>query len=294
VSYTQLSGSSAGNGLLERIRPDTIILDEAHSLRNADATRTKRFLRYLKENPHVKLFAWSGTMTSRSIKDYAPLARHALRDGAPVPHKHPVLEQWAAALDPGVDGECDDLDILANKLGAHDKREGFRIRLVSTHGVITSGDSDSCQASLTITKLFPAVPKTITDTLQQVAANWQRPDGEEFDSPLELHRTLHQLNSGFYYRWRFPRGESRAQIDAWLQARAAWNRDVRQRLAGDGGLFASFRGEGWLVGWLVNWLVGWSVGWLVGRLVGWLVGWLVGLLGGLLGRICLLVSQLVG
>lgn len=65
------------------------------------SARTRRFLRYLEAHPETRLVAQSGTLATRTIKDYAHLAEFALREGSPLPLREPVVEEWAAALDPG-------------------------------------------------------------------------------------------------------------------------------------------------------------------------------------------------
>lgn len=79
VAFSELSGSRATD-LLDRIRPDVLVVDEAHSVRNRTAARTKRFRRYV-EKHKPRVFAWSGTLTSRSLKDYADLSNFALAEG---------------------------------------------------------------------------------------------------------------------------------------------------------------------------------------------------------------------
>jgi hypothetical protein len=50
VAFSELSGAKS-TALLDGLKPDTIIVDEAHNVRNATAARTKRFLRFLKQFP---------------------------------------------------------------------------------------------------------------------------------------------------------------------------------------------------------------------------------------------------
>lgn len=226
VAFSELSGAKSTE-LLDKLKPDTLIVDEAHSVRNRTASRTKRFLRYFKSHPDTKLFCWSGTLTSRSLKDYAHLAAFSLRHGAPVPLSWPQVEAWAAALDPS------DLPAPPGKLlqlGGKDVRSGFQRRLVETAGVVSSGDTASCQASLLINERPVEVPRVVQEHLDALEKSWARPDGEELVDALSKARCARELSCGFYYRWRWPRGEPVHVIEAWLEARKEWHKELREKL----------------------------------------------------------------
>lgn len=240
VAFSELSGSRATD-LLQRLQPDCVVVDEAHSVRNRNAARTKRFLRYFQKPPaHVGvngkplLFCWSGTLTSRSIRDYAHLSDHSLGQGSPVPRHWAALEQWASALDPSESpappGRLAELGLPL--------RDGFQRRLVESAGVISSGDTASCQASLVISErslpsrkdAINGVPLVVTEALKALEATWQRPDGEELVDALTKARTARELSCGFYYRWRWPRGEPVAVIEEWLRVRKEWHKELREKL----------------------------------------------------------------
>ena len=228
LSYESLSSEKQAT-VLDDLRPDLIVCDEAHALRHPSATRTRRFLRYFKEHRDTRLCAMSGTMTSKSLKDYAHLAWLTLREDAPIPTKWTVLEEWAAALDSSF------LQAPAGVLmefcePGETAREGFRRRLVETAGVVATSES-ALGTGLVLNERKVEVPAKIRDTLAEMRGTWTSPDGEEvFDDVLTLHRYARQLATGFYYRWVWPRGESLDVRDAWLKARAAWNREVAQFL----------------------------------------------------------------
>jgi hypothetical protein len=223
-SYNELS-SPLKHDLLDQIQPDLIICDEAHALRHPSAARTRRFLQYFKAHPDTRLCVLSGTMTSKSIKDYAHLAWLSLRDNAPVPTRYTVLEEWAAALDsapvPAPPGALLKLCEPGEKA-----REGFRRRIVETPGVIATTDG-SLGTSLVISERPLKATPIIREALKLMRETWTTPDeGEAFDEILTLHRYARQLAAGFYYKWIWPRGES-AQVRAnWMEARKAWNREV--------------------------------------------------------------------
>lgn len=224
VAFSELSGASATD-LLQRLRPDVIIVDEAHNIRNRTAARTKRFLRYFAECP-VRLFAWSGTFTSKSIKDYAHISNLALRDGSPTPLHWPTVEEWAGHLDPSTFRSPPG---RLTQFGA-DVTAGYRRRLLGTPGVVSSGDSDACQASLIISERVFSTPAAIQKHIESVEATWQRPDGEEFVDAMSVGRCLRELSCGFFYRWRWPRKESVEVIERWLAARKDWHKELREKL----------------------------------------------------------------
>lgn len=228
VSYSQLSTVN-GADVLDRLAPDLVVCDEAHALRHSSAARTKRFLRYFRSRPETKLCALSGTMTSRSIKDFAHLAKIALKDNAPVPFSYPVLEAWAGALDstdfPAPPGELTRMCRLGESV-----REGFRRRLVETCGVVPTSDN-RLGTSLVISERQVAVPPEMASTIRQVRETWATPDGEEeFEDALSFSRCARQVAAGLYYRWTWPRGESEELRARWLEARRDWHREVRSYL----------------------------------------------------------------
>ena len=225
VAFSELSGSKATD-LLSRIRPDIIIADEAHSVRHRTAARTKRFLRYFSENPAARLFCWSGTLTSRSLKDYAHLSNLALRENSPTPLHQPTVEEWAGHLD---SSEFRSPPGRLSQFGA-DTRAGFRARVLGTLGVVSSGDSNACEASLIISAREFEASETIKKHIKELEATWQRPDGEELIDAMSVGRCARELSCGFYYQWIWPRREPIEVIEKWLRIRKEWHKELREKL----------------------------------------------------------------
>lgn len=229
VTYNELS-SPKSSTLLARIAPRVIIADEAHNLKARDRARGKRFLRYFADAPQTAFAGQSGTITTHSLKDYAHLAELALRDGSPLPLHWPTVEEWAAALDasefPAPVGQ---LRVLCAP--GETARQGFMRRLVETPGVVATEES-ALGTSLVITdrRPPPTVPSDLARMIDDVRELWLRPDGEELVDAIQKANVCRQLACGFFYRWRFPRGETREQIDAWLAARKNWHKEVREKL----------------------------------------------------------------
>ena len=236
VAFSELSGA-AHSDLLHQLKPDCLIIDEAHSVRNRTAARTKRLLRFLKDFKDTRVFAWSGTLTSKSLKDYAHLAEHALREGSPVPLHWPTVEEWASHLDPvKIRSPIGALRKLTRDGKGTDAREGFKDRLNATLGVVSSGDTASSQASLTISeRVIKTIPFKVKEALERFESTakvgaWQRPDGEELVDALSAARCARELSCGFFYRWRWPRGEKVEVIESWLEARKEWHKELREKL----------------------------------------------------------------
>lgn len=230
VAYSELS-SAKSTDLLRRIDPDLIICDEAHNVARADAARTKRFFRHYQQSPKTRLVVLSGTMTSRSISDYAHLLKLALKEGSPLPLNVQVVEEWAGAID------AEKPNKLATPIGALRKlcnpgehvRDGFRRRLIETKGVVASAQG-TVGSSLVLNRRAVTVPETVQKALAQVRATWQRPDGEELTDAIIKAAVCRQLACGLYYRWIWPRGESKEVIRAWLDARRDWHKELREKL----------------------------------------------------------------
>lgn len=228
VAFSELSGAKSTD-LLERLQPDLIIADEGQNLRRREAARSKRFLRYFKEHPACRFCVWSGTLTSRGLADFAHLSNLALGEGSPTPLDWPTVEEWAGALDPSD---------WPSPIGALQRlcevgetaQAGFHRRLVGTRGVISSPETGNCQAALNFYERPISAPDDVKKLTAELLLSWERPDGEPLVEALAVARCARELACGFYYRWRWPRGEPQDVRDAWLAARKEWHKELRERL----------------------------------------------------------------
>ena len=104
LSYARLSRPE-GTAILDKLRGDTpakdvcIVCDEVHRVKRKEAARTKRLLYWFKENEDARFVGLSGTITSKSIKDFSHLLLLALRSQSPLPLRQTDLDLWAASLD---------------------------------------------------------------------------------------------------------------------------------------------------------------------------------------------------
>lgn len=228
-SYEILCRASAAQDI-ERFRPDAIILDEAHKAKSPKAAVTKRIGRYLEAHPETRVVAMTGTITKRSILDYAHLLRWSLGPlRAPVPNDWETLQSWAGVLDerPGlweVEGRNPGA-LTALCASGETVREGFRRRLRETPGVVTTA-TPPVDVPIVIDRAdAPSPPAEVREALDDLRRTWSTPDGQEFSDAPSLWRHARELALGFCYVWHPtpPR--------AWLEARREWARECREILA---------------------------------------------------------------
>ena len=249
ISYGDLS-KTGSSGLLEALHRapanDTMLIcDEAHKLKRIESARTKRVIRFLKANQEIEVVMLSGTMTNRTLKDYAHLIALCLREKTPLPLVKRELESWCSVID--VEGECeqhcmiDVADVLKKydpTLSSHDMpatrkkkaRKAFAKHLRGAQGVVGTHQS-AIGTSLLIHQLYKGVGFTddLNKVFKMVRESGDSPDGEiTYESPADLARALKQISLGFFYKWDWPNG----QIDLeWMEARSTWNRLVRNELS---------------------------------------------------------------
>jgi len=226
LSYEELS-AQRGTGILDALDPDLIVADEAHLLRLRSSSRTKRFLRFLRERRKagspVPLVAMTGTPMARTLQDFDHLLDFALGDRTPLPRNHSDLIQWSDCVDerrtaPGALSQlCESLD---EPVGV-----AVRRRIFETPGVISTVEL-SIDLPIHLEVERPAPPTSVRAALQTIGDTWAW-DGEDYDQVLEVNRLQRELAQGFYYRLDWPDGEPDHE---WLDARNAWRSCVRSRL----------------------------------------------------------------
>ena len=236
IPYSKLSHTSCAV-TLKQLQPDVMIWDECHNVRKPasgrPSVRSRRVMEFRRAFPKTRFFVHSGTVTQKSIHDYVLHAAFALKAGCPLPLDKHVLEEWAGALDaPAAFQEQREPGALMRLCRPGETvRQGFRRRLVETPGIIAT-DENSLGVSLTYLERKPGhLPEVIRSAIAGVQATNCRPDGEPFHAdPLRKADCLRQLAAGFYYRWKFPRGEPREVIDYWFDCRKAYAKELGERL----------------------------------------------------------------
>ena len=152
LSYDMLGRVQAAHEL-ELYRPDVILADEVHRLKNRRAAVTRRVARFMHDHPDTRFVAMSGTIMRKSLLDFGHIVRWSLKDGAPIPKTDVELEEWAAALDERAPGGSDlrryepgallhfctpeEIAKPANDVTpVTAARRGFQRRLIETPGVV--------------------------------------------------------------------------------------------------------------------------------------------------------------
>lgn len=228
-----------GTEMLEDIHPDLIISDESHRLKNRNTARTKRLLKYFEKHPSTQLVAMSGTITKKSIKDFAHLARWALRDLCPTPIHNNVVEDWSCVLD--TDGSFDtslvDADIMigwAKNHFSHDTfedtvegfRKAFRYRLESCPGVVTAYGT-GVDSSLVLSNFIG--PNEFGPRLQtlidKVETFMETPNGDPISHAMLGYKWLYELNAGFYNELYWPEVSQIAEEPWKYCSKNGWDTD---------------------------------------------------------------------
>ncbi len=231
ISY-ELLGRPQSVQLLQQYRPDLIICDEAHKLRNPRAAVTRRVARYMSANPDTICAIMSGTLTKRSLRDYSRLLRWSLKPMlAPIPQRENELEEWADALDEKVNPlRRLDVGALLYLCGPEENdapdplsaaRRGFFRRLVQTPAVVATPQTP-LDCSLTIAAAEPELSPAVDSAVRHLRDDYETPDGWPFSDAITLWRHIRELALGFYYRWN-PRPP-----DEWLMPRRAWASECRE------------------------------------------------------------------
>ena len=243
VPYSLLSARDASE-LLERIRPELMIFDEAHLLKNRTAARTKRVLTFLKAHPETRVSALSGTMSSKSIKDFAHLITWALGEDAPVPKDAQVVSDWANTIDseqaaeghyqprtntgplrPLINWSNKNFPKTPCEFTVQGFRFAFRNRLLTTPGVVSS-PPDSLGTSLYIENVAVKSPTPRLQELQdQLEDLWLTPGGDEIEFAMQKWKWATELSAGIYNDLVWPdagqvaerRRTSPDQAEEWLK-----------------------------------------------------------------------------
>lgn len=224
MSYGMLSRPEQTDWL-ERNTPGLIVADECQALAHRDSARTARFLRYMSSHPNTLFCGMSASLTRRSLLDYGHLAKLALGVHSPLPLDWPVLVQWAEALDVGGVRPPGALSAL----GGATAREGYRSRLISSPGVVSSVDAafDKTVTIVTLDKNYPSVSPVIREALTTLEREWMDPSGEWLVQATEVASTRRAIRMGGYYRWIWPANTDLSVATQWEATRSSWASALR-------------------------------------------------------------------
>lgn len=263
LSYSELSHAAHGD-ILQRIGSliDATILNECHCLRNPQSARSRRYRAAMRAYPIIRICLLSGTMGSKTIKDYAWLLDLTLRRRSPLPATFNDIDDWARgldrpedrgpgdAMDPGalfdlcgpgdLAAELDVLKPVEQELflsaGGEPEVEAIRRkvaravygrRLRETRGVVVHASATGdCDATLVLQARPVDVPEVVKAALAELRKFWSI-GGEDLDSAAAVALKARQLCAGFYYRYVWPDGQPDRE---WLAAKKAWAQRVRHVL----------------------------------------------------------------
>lgn len=239
-SYDRLSRKSGWETLIN-YKPDAIVADEGHELRNPASARTKKIWRYFQEYPTTKMAVLSGTLTNGSVADYVHLTALALKENSPTPLERQAITDLCEVVDAGKHPTSSQLARVApfielgrihgnlppNAQPQELARAGYAWRLKNTPGVVMT-TQQSCDASIYITPMTTHVSDEVTAAMQGLEDFWENPEGDEINTGLVANALGQYLALGFYHQvdWG-PDGPD----EEFLEARAAWNRLVRSKTA---------------------------------------------------------------
>jgi hypothetical protein len=263
ISYEVL-GRVSGKEELERFQPDLIACDEIHKLKSHKAAVTKRVLTYVEHHRYhsakkakcrlcdegippralvsaglrtrLRVVGLSGTITSKSLKDFAHIVHMCVPENNVLPTSWHELECWRLALDENVNEISRVAPGALLKLCTPDDwkdgasaltvaRRGFARRLRETPGIVATTDS-TLGASLQLSEREPPTSPAIEHAFKLLRTAWQLPDGYQCVDGVEVYRHACSLARGYYRVWN-PRPPA-----AWLESRSYWGTAVRYVIKG--------------------------------------------------------------
>lgn len=214
-------GVQSGADLIDRLRPDLIIIDESHKLKNPRSSAARRLDRYIVEHQDaVKVVAMTGTPSRKSILTYWHILCWALRHMAPVPLNEGEANEWAAALDEGVFGmSYADPGVLGSN--REQARAWYRRRLNETPGVLVVDEDSAGKVPLHVRWRFARPDPVMNAHYEGFILHNVNPAGIDATSGLERWRLDAQLGAGLYSYWKVPPPKP------WADARRDFARAVR-------------------------------------------------------------------
>lgn len=223
MPYSLLSAKDASDNL-RFVAPELIICDEADALASRKAARTKRLMEFVREfKPQGACL--SGTITSKSIRDYWHLIKWCLGDGCPLPLSSNLASEWASKIDAQVSSSEASGPIMELVEWAIDQfpqeeitedttgfRKAYKLRLQSAPGVVSTGDAD-IGPSLVLHNEKVKERQTVEGWARleelrlQVVEKYLTPNLDEIEHAIHAYKWLYELTAGFYNELIFPTPE---------------------------------------------------------------------------------------
>jgi hypothetical protein len=229
--YSLLSASDASE-LLEKIRPELMVFDEAHMLKHRTSARTKRVWAYWKKY-RPRVVTLSGTMTGKSLREFAHLLTMSLREGAPVPIDTGPVNEWANVIDSSQAGDAptwkqergtsagplrplinwsrENFPRIEVDFTTQGFRNAFQNRLTTTPGVVSSpGDQIGTSLLFSNTRLDHMKAEggaEMERLLNDLERTWLSPDGDEIEHAMIIWKWKNELTAGIYNSLTWPTKE---------------------------------------------------------------------------------------
>ena len=249
VISAQMIQSPNNQKLIRDLDPDWVFVDEAHFFKAMKTARYKRLFEFVLEKPDTKLGFYTGSLSSGSIKDPAPLWVMANPIMYALPRDMRMLALWAAALDENVEVRARPGALLdfctpeevreyyeTDELGP--VRRGVRRRMAETPGAVFFFTDSAADVSLEIEIVapghadYPPPDPKIDAAFRKLRRDAELPGSEWVADAPAVWRTACQLKFGFYLRWKWEATKMTEKFRiAWLDARKQWKRFVRDSIA---------------------------------------------------------------
>jgi hypothetical protein len=240
ISYEKLSRVN-GTAFLQNYRPDLLIFDESHRLKNTSAAVTRKVEHYMEAFPKTTALSATGTSTKRSLLDFAHTMRWSLPKYYPLPRSPEELGVWASVVDEikvhenRVPGDPGALLKLCNALEKSKGREGVRTalrrRIHETPGVVSCEMDEvehadtSINIELSLEAGYGQEVRRLVDGLREgylPNGDVYFVEGNERQALSTRWRIMRTLTSGFWYDW------DPKPPQPWMELRSQWRKAVRR------------------------------------------------------------------
>lgn len=234
TTYSLLSAKDAHQILMD-IKPEIIIMDEAHNLAKATSARTKRLFGadgYVVHH-QPEIVAMSGTITKKSVKDFYKILKACLKKNCPMPMGDKMADEWAQLLDatastgdyvPPSSGTGPLLPLIEwakkwfpNEPGKPPRftddvfgfRRAFHERLNTAPGVVTSGSNDIGVSLQLVNQPVADYEKCegwpeLSRLMDQIDYTMLTPNGDQIEHAIHCYKWKIELTAGFYNELTWP------------------------------------------------------------------------------------------